>query len=271
MLVPVSEFPTLKSYKNSAVALVVVALHALVLWALHSGVFSPAKAVERSKSTEIVIPITLKQVLPVATVHPPKPIAPAEIVAVPAAMPAKSQVKPTSVVQAAIEPTAVSAQQPAAATKNEKSTLEPVAVPTSAAAATALASTVLPTSQAESSKYASSASASASASASTSTAATASKPIKVSPSTIGGELSDANKIYPRSSQTMGEQGNVYIRFFVNIDGVAENTEVERSSGFERLDQAALIFVQQSRYKPGALDGVPTRMLFARTVTYKLDR
>jgi periplasmic protein TonB len=267
MLVPVSEFPTLKSYKNSAVALVVVALHALVLWALHSGVFSPAKAVERSKSTEIVIPITLKQVLPVATVHPPKPIAPAEIVAVPAAMPAKSQVKPTSVVQAAIEPTAVSAQQPAAATKNEKSTLEPVAVPTSAAAATALASTVLPTSQAESSKYASS----ASASASTSTAATASKPIKVSPSTIGGELSDANKIYPRSSQTMGEQGNVYIRFFVNIDGVAENTEVERSSGFERLDQAALIFVQQSRYKPGALDGVPTRMLFARTVTYKLDR
>ncbi len=97
------------------------------------------------------------------------------------------------------------------------------------------------------------------------------KQVKVSPSTVGGELTDASKIYPALSKKMGEQGSVYVRFFVNIDGTAENLEVARSSGFERLDQAAQEFVKQSRYIPGSLDGVPSRLLFARTVTYTINR
>lgn len=97
------------------------------------------------------------------------------------------------------------------------------------------------------------------------------KPNKVSPSTVGGELTNANKTYPSFSRRMGEQGSVFVRFYVNPDGAAENAEVERSSGFERLDQAALTFVQESRYIPGTIDGVPTRMLFSRTVIYKIDR
>jgi periplasmic protein TonB len=257
MFVPVSKFPVPNSFKNSAVAFVVVASHAFVLWTLQQGTLNPAKAVERSKPMEIVIPITLKQILPIAPVKPPKSEEPD-------LKPSKSPAKTASAVQTNNAPV----PSPAPEARIEKSTVEPPAISVSAVAAAASietsASTFLATSvaTAESSK---------SASVATTVTATRYKPIKVSPSTVGGELSDANKIYPVFSKRLGEQGSVYIRFFVNAEGTAENTEVERSSGFERLDQAALAFVQQSRYKPGTLDGVPTRMLFARNVTYILEK
>jgi protein TonB len=46
-----------------------------------------------------------------------------------------------------------------------------------------------------------------------------------------------------------EQGRVLLRVFVSIDGRAERIELQKSSGFERLDQAAEQAVQRWKFTP----------------------
>ena len=68
---------------------------------------------------------------------------------------------------------------------------------------------------------------------------------------------------------MGEQGTVMVRILIGANGLPVKAELQKTSGFERLDQAALDFVMQSRYKPGTLDGKPTEMWMGREVKYVL--
>ena len=68
---------------------------------------------------------------------------------------------------------------------------------------------------------------------------------------------------------MGEQGTVMVRILIGANGLPLKAELQNTSGFERLDQAALDFVMQSRYKPGTLGGKPTEMWMGREVKYIL--
>ena len=92
---------------------------------------------------------------------------------------------------------------------------------------------------------------------------------KVLPSTDADDLYNPNQRYPRMSQTMGEQGTVLVRILIGDNGLPKKAELQKTSGFERLDQAALEFVMQSRYKPGTLGGKPTEMWMGREVKYIL--
>ncbi|MDP2267323.1 MAG: energy transducer TonB, partial [Thiobacillus sp.] len=54
---------------------------------------------------------------------------------------------------------------------------------------------------------------------------------------------------PSASRRMGEEGEVRLRVHVDTAGQAQQIEVYRSSGFPRLDQAALDTVKQWRFVP----------------------
>ncbi|QDX80545.1 hypothetical protein B9N43_04325 [Denitratisoma sp. DHT3] len=55
--------------------------------------------------------------------------------------------------------------------------------------------------------------------------------------------------YPPMSRRRREQGNVTLRVFVSAEGSAERIEIQASSGFERLDQAAREAVESWRFVP----------------------
>ena len=46
---------------------------------------------------------------------------------------------------------------------------------------------------------------------------------------------------------MGEQGNILLSVHVNENGQAENVQLKKSSGFDRLDNAALEAVKRWRF------------------------
>lgn len=55
--------------------------------------------------------------------------------------------------------------------------------------------------------------------------------------------------YPPISREQGEQGKVLLRAMINADGSVARLELRKTSGFERLDKAALETVKQWRFVP----------------------
>ncbi|MFN3751853.1 MAG: energy transducer TonB [Thiobacillus sp.] len=62
-------------------------------------------------------------------------------------------------------------------------------------------------------------------------------------------LDNPKPAYPSLSRRMGEEGEVRLRVLVDAAGNAQQVEIERSSGFPRLDQAALDTVKRWRFVP----------------------
>ncbi len=76
--------------------------------------------------------------------------------------------------------------------------------------------------------------------------------------------------YPRASRLRGEQGRVMVQVLIGADGVAQKAEIKTSSGFERLDQAALNSVLRWRFVAGRKNGVPQAMWFTVPVNFVLE-
>jgi len=60
--------------------------------------------------------------------------------------------------------------------------------------------------------------------------------------------------YPRSSRERGEAGLVVLRVLVSRDGLPLEIDLQRSSGFERLDEAALAAVRHWQFQPARQGG-----------------
>jgi protein TonB len=60
--------------------------------------------------------------------------------------------------------------------------------------------------------------------------------------------------YPAAARRAEETGTTTIRFLVDASGHAIKSEIVKSSGFKRLDEAARIALGQCQFKPGTLDG-----------------
>lgn len=69
-----------------------------------------------------------------------------------------------------------------------------------------------------------------------------------------------NPIYPRASERRREEGRVVVRVLISATGSVVNASVSRSSGHERLDQAALKAVRQARFKPYKENGIAYQAL-----------
>ena len=92
----------------------------------------------------------------------------------------------------------------------------------------------------------------------------------VLPSSDADYLHNPPPAYPRMSRRMGEQGTVLVRVFISADGRAEKADIRSSSGYPRLDEAALETVQRWRYVPGQRAGLPEAMWFIVPIRFVLD-
>jgi protein TonB len=63
-------------------------------------------------------------------------------------------------------------------------------------------------------------------------------------------------VYPRLSERAGERGRVMVRVFIDTGGLPQNVEVSASSGYARLDEAAVAAVRKARFKPYTENGRP---------------
>jgi protein TonB len=96
-------------------------------------------------------------------------------------------------------------------------------------------------------------------------------PAKVElPSSDADYLQNPKPAYPAISRRLGEQGRVVVRVLIGVDGSAQRAEIRQSSGFERLDLAALATVQRWRYVPGKRGGVAEAMWFNVPINFVLE-
>ena len=76
--------------------------------------------------------------------------------------------------------------------------------------------------------------------------------------------------YPPSSRRAGETGTVILEVYVLENGRAGDVRVKQSSGFPKLDEAAVREVKRSwRLVPGTENGKPVPMWGQFAVTFKL--
>jgi protein TonB len=62
-------------------------------------------------------------------------------------------------------------------------------------------------------------------------------------------------VFPRESQRKHEYGTVLVRVLVDVLGRPAQLQIERTSGYERLDNAALRCIEQFRFRPHEVNGV----------------
>lgn len=67
-------------------------------------------------------------------------------------------------------------------------------------------------------------------------------------------------VYPRASQRRGERGRVVLRVLISPQGHVANVSVRQSSGYERLDDAAIDAMRGARFRPYTENGVAYKAL-----------
>lgn len=76
--------------------------------------------------------------------------------------------------------------------------------------------------------------------------------------------------YPPTSRRMGEEGSVILALYVLVDGKIGDAKVHQSSGFPRLDEAAMKEAKRRwQFIPGTEDGKPVAAWHQVKVTFKL--
>ncbi|WP_374669031.1 energy transducer TonB [Ramlibacter sp.] len=232
MQYPALHTPAARAGRDRAVVAVVVLLHLGALWALEH-------ALTRWKGEQVVLAEVISELVtpaqPLAEPVPPAP-QPSEPVlrrAPQPPAPARPQIAPQPVAQPDLPP---SATAPTGAVATQ-APAPPITAPVTAAAPPAPPP----------------------------------PPPRVElPSSDADYLQNPRPPYPPLSVRRGEQGQVVIRVLIGADGSAQQAEVRRSSGFERLDQAALQTVLKWRYIPGKRGGVPEAMWFNVPLNFVLE-
>jgi protein TonB len=83
-------------------------------------------------------------------------------------------------------------------------------------------------------------------------------------------LSPPQLEYPHAARRMQEQGQVMVRVLVDAEGRPQQMSVTRSSGYDRLDEAALAAVRATRFKPYAENGIALPFWVVMPLVFELD-
>lgn len=218
------------THRNLLIAGSVVVFHVALLWALQSGLLR--------RTVEMVVPAVLLSEFvapPAPQVEEPAPVA----------APEPTPPKPVKQVQKAL-PT-------------PKAVAEPTPQPLSAQ----------PSPQAPAPSAMTQAQPAAPSAANTMSAAPAA-PARELPTSDADYLQNPKPVYPAMSKRLNEQGRVIVRVLIGEDGRPQNPQVKVSSGFDRLDRAAIEHVMRCRFVPGKVGGVPQAMWHDAPVNYVLD-
>lgn len=103
----------------------------------------------------------------------------------------------------------------------------------------------------------------------------AGSPQVVSPTAVSSDLSLAcpvrtAPVYPRSARKLGETGKVSLRVELDETGRLVSSDVAQSSGYSRLDDAALTAVKSWRCQPAVRDGQALRIVSIESFEFNLN-
>jgi periplasmic protein TonB len=94
-------------------------------------------------------------------------------------------------------------------------------------------------------------------------------PVRVPP-VIDAARNCKKPAYPSASIRLREAGTVLLRFLIDADGRVKSSEVQTSSGHQRLDEAAREALSLCRFKPGLSDGKPVEAWATLRYTWVLQ-
>lgn len=83
-------------------------------------------------------------------------------------------------------------------------------------------------------------------------------------------LRNPSPVYPRPSRDMGEQGRVMLRVLVSATGAAEKVEIDKSSGYERLDRSALDAVKKWKFVPAQQGNTAIAQWYRVPIQFSLE-
>lgn len=221
--------------RNLAIALAVVLLHIGFIWGLYSGLLM--------RAVELVVPVVVLSQF----IDPPAP----KIKTPPPPPPPPAQVKKASTAPS------VAAPQPLAIADPTPSPIAPTGV-TTPQLAPAPAPALVPAPAPVATPVAAVA------------AAPAAAPILQLPSSDADYLQNPKPAYPSISRRLNEQGRTTVRVLIGADGQPQRAEIAKSSGFTRLDEAALATVMRWRYVPGKRGGAAEAMWFNVPINWVLE-
>ena len=90
------------------------------------------------------------------------------------------------------------------------------------------------------------------------------------PSSDADYLQNPKPPYPPISRRLNEQGKTTVRVLIGLDGQPQRAEIAKSSGFSRLDDAAITTVMRWRFVPGKRGGVAEAMWFNVPINWVLE-
>ena len=83
-------------------------------------------------------------------------------------------------------------------------------------------------------------------------------------------LKNPAPLYPPVSRRRSEEGKVFLLVHVSVQGAAEQVEIKQSSGFARLDEAALSAVRQWRFIPARRGDQPVAATVVVPIVFRLE-
>lgn len=89
------------------------------------------------------------------------------------------------------------------------------------------------------------------------------------PRAESGKISNQAPVYPQMSRKLREQGIVVLDILVKTDGTIGDIKIKTSSGFKRLDEAALKAVKRWRYEPATQGGIKIDFWYVQPVEFNL--
>ena len=226
--------------RYALIACAVVALHIGLVWLLQSGLLM------RTAQQVVLVEVLTRLIDPPAPVVAPAPAPPKT----------PAPIEPPKAVPLPPQPPRLQPRPRAAA--------EPLVVPALSAVPDTPTATIAPPVQA------------APMAAAPATAVPSAQPAPPSPPPVQLPSSDADYLqnppppYPALSKRFNEQGKTTVKVLIGANGLPQRAEIVRSSGFARLDQAALATVMRWRYVPGKRGGVAEDMWFNVPINWVLE-
>lgn len=91
----------------------------------------------------------------------------------------------------------------------------------------------------------------------------------IPPRSDAAHLSNPAPVYPAVSRRLREQGRVLFDVYILPDGTVGEIKLKRSSGFARLDDAALEAVRQWRYVPAKRGDQPIPFWYVQPIDFTM--
>ena len=84
------------------------------------------------------------------------------------------------------------------------------------------------------------------------------------------ELRRPSVQYPPASQDNGDEGTVTLLLAVQTDGSISDIRIARSSGYQRLDAAAVRSLRRAKFQPATCHGKPIAVRIHQSFIFKID-